>query len=75
MEIGVLGEIHQIPSSAALKMGSCDFSTSEDLAMAGKETDGAFWCPTQNTPKPLRSRQFLLLRKHQDPMYLVSLHH
>ena len=75
MEIGVLGEIHQVPSNAALKLGSCGSSTSEDLAKAGKETDGAFWCPTQNPPKPLRSRQFFLLHKHPDPLYPVGLHH
>lgn len=42
MGIGVLTESHQVPSSAALKMGSCSFSKSEigkDLAKAGEERD------------------------------------
>ena len=71
----MLEEIHQVLSSAALKMGSCAFRTSEDFAKSGKDTDVAFWCPAQNPPKPLRSRRFFLLHKHHVPLYPVGLHH
>lgn len=68
-EISALGEVHQVPSSVTLKAGSCGFGTSENSANEGKETDGAFWCPTQPLPKLLRFRQFVLLHNHHDPLY------